>query len=219
MPINPVTFPTEEKAEFFLAGPAGKLEVRSTWPSKAPKGVAIICHPHPLYGGTMDNKVVTTLVKAMEELGLATVRFNFRGIGHSEGRYGNIIGEIEDLKAVKVWVNSVLVGTPIWLAGFSFGSYIAAAMADVSSDVSWLITVAPAVNHGDFTHLTHIQCPWLILQGDADEVVPYADVAAFATDPPVPVTFITIADASHFFHGKLLQLRELIVRAVNERKF
>lgn len=215
MDIN--EFPKEPKSQFFLPGPVGKLEVLTTWPYAVARGVAIICHPHPLYSGTMNNKVVTTIAKAMEELGLATVRFNFRGVGKSEGSYGEMRGEIEDLKAVKQWVNRMSPDLPVWLAGFSFGSYIAAMVANMSTDVVSLITVAPAVTHANFNQLVSIKCPWLILQGGKDEVVSYDAVREFVGRSPVPVTFITIPDATHFFHGQLLELRTAILEGVKNQ--
>ena len=114
-------FPYDDKT-FLLPGPAGKLEVMTTWARKSHGYVAIICHPHPLQEGTMHNKVVTTLAKTFAQLGVATVRFNYRGVGESEGSYGNMQGEIEDLLAVKAWLRKCLDETLFILAGFSFGS-------------------------------------------------------------------------------------------------
>ena len=112
-------FPRESET-FLLSGAIGQLEVMTTWTGDSAVGVAIICHPHPLKEGTMHNKVVTILAKAFEKLGFATVRFNYRGVGKSEGSYGDIQGEIEDLLSVKSWVNQVLPEVNCYLAGFSF---------------------------------------------------------------------------------------------------
>lgn len=196
--------------QLLLPGPVGLLETLTTRAEESLAGVAIICHPHPLQEGTMRNKVVTILAKTLAGLGFATVRFNYRGVGLSAGSYGNKIGEIEDLLAVKSWVQSELPDYPLLLAGFSFGAYISASVANQCDDVVRLISVAPAVNHADFAELTNITCPWLVIQGQNDEIVPYEQVAAFADNPPSPLTLISVPETGHFFHGKLLDLREII---------
>ena len=206
----PKQFPSAE-SEFYLPGPAGRLQVKTTWPAAGKlRGVALICHPHPLYQGTMNNKVVTILARSFDKLGLATLRFNYRGVGNSEGKYGEMIGEIEDLLSIYQWVQKVLPKLPVWLVGFSFGGFITASVANQQT-VAQLITVAPAVTHADFNELTNIHCPWLIIQGEADEVVESQAVKDFAAKPPVPVVLKRMPDTSHFFHGKLLELRDLIV--------
>ncbi len=210
-----ISFPSETRT-FLLSGAVGNLEVMTTWPAREPHGVALICHPHPLKQGTMHNKVVTILAKAFDKLGLATVRFNYRGVGASEGSYGNMSGEIEDLLAVKAWVNTVLPGKPCYLAGFSFGGFIAASVAHQADDVNHLVTVAPAVNHADFSVLTKVNCPWLIVQGDQDDIVPYADVFNFTQHPPSPLKLITIADTGHFFHGQLMRLQAIVLEALQD---
>ncbi len=194
----------------FIPGPSGKLEVILSRSETHKPIIAVVCHPHPLHEGTMHNKVVTTLSRAFEQLGAATVRFNYRGVGQSDGDYGDMLGESEDLQAVIAWVQQQFPDYVLWLAGFSFGAFIAANVANQRDDVTQLVTVAPAVNHADFDVLTAVKCPWLIIQGDQDEVVPFEQVKAFAENPPVPVMFIAMPDVTHFFHGKLIELRETI---------
>lgn len=199
-----------KNSQFLIPGPAGSLEIMTTWPQQAePRGVGIVCHPDPRQGGTMNNKVVTTLARVFDELNLATVRFNFRGIGKSSGEYGHTQGELADLNAVIAWAAQQLPGLPPWLAGFSFGSYISALAAQATKP-RVLISIAPPVNHYDFNQLTQINCPWLVIQGDQDEVVPYAEVQAWAQQPPAPLKLITMAGATHFFHGRLIELRQYI---------
>jgi alpha/beta superfamily hydrolase len=206
-------FPLHTQA-FFLAGPAGRLAVMTTYPAQNEKKiVGIICHPNPLFAGTMNNKVVTTIAQAFDRLGLKTVRFNFRGVGESEGSYGETIGETEDLLAVVEWVKQVLPDHEICLAGFSFGSYIAAKVAN-QMPIKQLVTVAPAVNMHAFAELTHITCPWLMVLAEADEIVPYAASKAFADHPVVPTTVIVMHEASHFFHRRLIDLREALINAL-----
>lgn len=197
-------------AKLSLQGPAGALEAMTTWPDQEPQMVAIICHPHPLYQGTMNNKVVTILAKTLIQMGAATVRFNYRGVGASEGSYGEMEGEVADLEAVKTWVNTELPGVKICLAGFSFGAYIAARVANSSDDVVQLISVAPAVQHADFTALTQMDCPWLVIQGEKDEIVPFERIVQFVNSSPRQPKLVTLPDATHFFHGHLLELADAI---------
>lgn len=201
----------KEKKTFLLPGPSGALEVATTWPQKVQQEVVgIVCHPHPLYHGTMHNKVVTTVARAFDQMGVPTVRFNYRGVGKSEGTYGDMVGEQADLRAILAWVHATLPGWKIWLAGFSFGAFISAVVANEAAP-SRLISIAPAVHHADFNQLTHIHCPWLVVQGDADEVVPFQAVQAFADQPPSPLTFQVFPGVGHFFHGHLIELREALV--------
>lgn len=208
------TFP-EQSSHFILPRPDGEggLELMTSFSSlpETQKKVAIICHPHPLYGGTMTNKVVVTMARAFETLGVSTVRFNFRGVGKSTGEYGHVTGEMEDLQIVLDWVKKVLPDYSLWLAGFSFGACVSAGIANQTTPER-LLSVAPAVNHCDFQRFTNIKCPWLVIQGDQDEVVPFEQVEAFAKHPPSPLKLMVMKDTSHFFHGKLVELREIIIK-------
>ena len=201
----------EKPQTFLLPGPAGQLEVMTARPTANAKPVvAVICHPDPRQEGTMHNKVVTTMAKAFDALGLATVRFNFRGIGNSDGEYGNVAGEQDDLRAVIEWVRQALPDHTLWLAGFSFGSYIAASVANEREDVLQLVTIAPPVHKYPYDQLQQMRCPWLIVQGDQDDVVPPAAVFRWAEHPPAPVMMHVMTDVGHFFHGRLIDLRELL---------
>lgn len=190
-----------------LAGPAGALEALTVCPATASVAVtAVILHPHPLHGGTMQNKVVHTLARAFNELGIASVRFNFRGVGASAGSFAHGAGETEDALAVIEWVRAQRPGAAVWLAGFSFGAYVALRTAQ-RANVAGLITVAPAVNLYDFSTLSIPSCPWLLIQGEADEVVPVEAVRAWLSGiAPRPQTLF-LPGASHFFHGRLNDLK------------
>jgi uncharacterized protein len=206
---NPAIFPQQTQT-FLMPGPAGQLEVMTTFPeSDALNGVGIICHPDPRFGGTMHNKVVTTVARGFANLRLATVRFNYRGIGASTGEYGETVGELADLHAIITWVRQVLPSQSLWLAGFSFGSYISARAAQTVKPAR-LISIAPPVNHYDYQQFTNISCPWLVIQGDQDEVVPCAAVQEWAKHPPSPLELVVMPGASHFFHGRLMELRDII---------
>jgi len=203
-----------------IPGPVGNIEARlaepaAHAPSSSPPTLAIVCHPHPLYGGTMDNKVVTTLNRAFQTLGMHTLRFNYRGVGASDGEFGDAIGETEDLFAVLTWASGRYPNLRIGLAGFSFGSYVAAnAAGQMNTPPLFLLTIAPAVNHYDFTALKAIPCPWLVIQGDEDEIVPVKAVQLWASENTHSLELIIFENCSHFFHGKLTALRETIENKV-----
>lgn len=208
-------FFSHETENFLLPGPVGDIEVLTTYPDQPPKAVIIIAHPHPLHGGTMHNKVVTQLYKTFNTLDFATLRFNFRGVEQSGGHFDQGIGETQDVLFLISWLKQVLPNLPIWLAGFSFGGYVCARAAN-ETQIAQLITVAPAVNHGDFTILTSISCPWLIVHGDEDALIPIDQIQAFVSHPPVPIKLRIVAGASHFFHGRLLQLRDVVLEEFRE---
>lgn len=197
-----------------IDGPAGKLEIAVSEPiGEARNAWGIVCHPHPLYGGTMHNKVVTTLAKTFQNMGVVTVRFNFRGVMRSEGGFDHGNGELDDLLAVIDWVQQERGKGEIWLAGFSFGAYIAAKAAS-QIEISKLVTVAPPVQHFPMKDLPPITCPWVLVQGERDDVVPPQEVLAWAeARNPQPV-IIRFPEAGHFFHGQLGELRAEIEAAL-----
>ena len=197
-----------------IAGPAGTLEARidDPLPAGAPRRVVgVVCHPHPLHGGTLQNKVVHTAARALQEAGAATVRFNFRGVGASAGRYDNGVGELADALAVVDWTRAHFGCDALWLAGFSFGAATALQAAAQGARPLKLVTIAPPVGRIITEPVARPDCPWLIVQGDQDELIDLsavrAWVAGFAPEPQLHV----IEGAEHFFHGKLTQLREAIL--------
>lgn len=201
--------------KLMIPGPAGNLEAEIEVPSISSdkKLLAIICHPHPLHQGTMNNKVVTTLARVFERFGAITIRFNFRGVGNSEGQHGYSVGELDDLRAVIAWANRQYPDHLLLLAGFSFGAYIATKVATEVHPLA-LITVAPAVHHAPYEELPVITFPWIVVQGEADEVVPVEQVNAWlATLKPQPI-IIRFPDVSHFFHGQLLTLRDTLIETL-----
>jgi alpha/beta superfamily hydrolase len=207
-----------EKEEFLIDGPAGKLQAMLEIPvgvEQPPRRVAIICHPHPQHQGTMLNKVVHMLARSMNELGIPALRFNFRSVGLSDGSYGEGAGEVEDLLAVTDCVYQRWPDADIWLAGFSFGAIVAAQSAN-RVGASRLISIAPAVNYLAGLLDNKPAMPWWIIQGDADEVVPVTEVRDWvAANQPGPELTV-LPGVDHFFHGQLVQLRELLVsRLVN----
>jgi alpha/beta superfamily hydrolase len=204
-----------------LRGDAGAIEVASSVPH-GPKSVAVIAHPHPLFGGTMDNKVVTTVARSFHEAGAATFRFNFRGVGASEGRHDEGRGETDDMVKVIEHALQAAGGLPLFLAGFSFGGAVATRASD-RVDFKRLILVAPG-----FRRLTagglgeapdpkdpnlgapgrHTHANTVVIHGDLDETVPLSDSIAWGTVREVPV--VVVPGGEHFFHRKLHILREVV---------
>jgi len=207
--VAPAGFPCGKT--FLLPGPSGALEVMTACPeaSKVVRGTVVICHPHPVQGGTMHNKVVHMLARSFGDLGLRSVRFNFRGVGASGGSFDNGNGETEDALAVLAWVRAQRPQDAIWLAGFSFGGYVAARAAH-RFDVARLVTVAPAVHLYDFASMTMPAAPWLVIQGDADEVVSARAVQEWVAQRQPTPQLVMLAGVDHFFHGRLPDLRDVI---------
>lgn len=195
----------------FLPGLAGSLEVRS-YLVKAPTslGVAVICHPHPLHGGTMDNKVVTALVRAYRELGIDCLTFNFRGVGQSDGVYDEGRGELEDLLSIGAWLKAQGIDRPLYLAGFSFGSAIAA-QASYSLTLEHLTLVAPPLERYQFDRENRFDCPCIIIQGGCDERVNSLQVASWQSRLRSPSELIRFPEACHFFHGQLGPFKQQLV--------
>ena len=195
-----------------IAGPAGALEARIEDPSPGtvPSACGVVCHPHPLYGGTMQNKVVHTVARAMQERGAPTVRFNFRGVGGSAGQYDAGRGELEDALAVCAWARANWGCEALWLAGFSFGAAVALEAAAVAKPAA-LVTVAPPVGRIIVAAVARPPCPWLIVQGDRDELVDVATVRRWAGEFEMPPRLVELPGAEHFFHGRLGELRAVVL--------
>lgn len=196
-----------------LDGPEGHLEAILEGETKNPSSLAIVCHPHPLFGGNMDNKVVTTLSRAAREAGAAVLRFNFRGVGASQGAYSDGVGETEDLIVVHHWLTQAFPGRRLWLAGFSFGAYVAARGAEVlavnNTPAAALMLVAPPVHHYDFQSIETVGCPLTVVQGEDDEVVPAEQVFRWVKTTPLAPDLMRFPDSGHFYHGHLVELRQV----------
>jgi alpha/beta superfamily hydrolase len=188
-----------------IDGPAGRLEVAVTAPAQGARGAALIAHPHPLYGGTMENKVVQTLARAFVALGYAAWRLNFRGVGQSEGVYDDGRGELDDFRALAAYVRSQHGAVPLALGGFSFGGYVVSKVAR-ELDPERIVLVAPAV--GRFP-VSDVPDHTLVIHGEADDVVRLEDVLDWARPQKLPV--VVVPSAGHFFHGDLVRLQQIVV--------
>lgn len=198
----------------FINGPSGPLECLITQGTDPKKNVtAVLCHPHPQFSGTMHNKVITTLMQTCRDLGMDTVRFNFRGVGKSAGTYGEGAGELQDCLAVVDWVKQQQPQHQILLAGFSFGGCIAMQCAAQIAPIG-LISIAPAVTKMNCALTPFIACPWIMVQGDQDEVVSPDAVYQFVEQRTEKINLIRLPEATHFFHGQLTKLKEELTEAI-----
>ena len=194
-----------------LAGPVGALEAIAETPAGFDgRRCAVVCHPHPRYGGTMDNKVVTVTARALQEAGIATVRFNFRGVGTSAGAFDDGRGETDDALAVADWASERWPGAILTVAGFSFGAFVAFKLAGRRA-VERLITIAPPVRRFNFAELPIPAVRWVVIQGDKDELVDIDSVLAWVHTAAPPPGVVVVEGAGHFFHGKLNELRTAVL--------
>jgi uncharacterized protein len=196
-----------------VAGPAGLIECAIDLPAGAPLGTAVVCHPHPQHGGTMDNKVVQTLARAFVQLGWRSVRFNFRGIGASQGAWDDGVGEIDDALAVIKATRDD--GAALMLAGFSFGGFVAAAAASTLPEAERaqrLVLVGPSTQK---QQVPAVPADTLVIHGETDDVVPLAATLAWARPQALPV--VVFPGVGHFFHGQLGLLKSVVLRELQPR--
>jgi len=197
-------------SKLFVDGPTGRLEaVLEVATREVPVGSVVVCHPHPQHGGTMHNKVAHTLARAFVRLGFAALRFNFRGTGQSDGEFDNGNGELDDALAAIEWMRNRNPEQPVWVAGFSFGAAVAIKAATAIA-VDGLVSVAPAINRINKAP----DCPWLIVQGDQDELVDIEETIAWVNGLEPGPELLIIPGGEHFFHGRLIDLRESVLEFV-----
>jgi len=200
--------PTREA--LYLDGPAGRLEAVLELPAGTePAGAAVVLHPHPQHGGTMHNKVAHTLARAFLKSEFAALRFNFRGTENSEGSYDDGAGERDDAIAAVDWLRGRYPELDLWLAGFSFGAAMAVKAAAVEN-VDGLVSIAPAISRFADGLDTVPACPWLVVQGDLDELVDVDETIAWVNGLEPGPEIVVMDGAEHFFHGRLAELREIV---------
>ncbi len=202
------------KEAFIIDGPVGDLEALLESPGDAvPAGCAVVCHPHPAHGGALTNKVAHTLARSFVGAGFAALRFNFRGVGRSAGAFDAGVGEVDDVLAAVAWMRATVPALPLWLAGFSFGAAMAIRAA-VTTKPDGLISVAPAVSRFAVDFDEQPACPWLILQGDRDELVDVDETIAWVNELDPGPELEIFPGVEHFFHGNLVRLREAVEQFV-----
>ncbi len=216
MSIPLITAPQAADTSLFIEGPAGRIEALLDPPEADPRPLlAIICHPLPTEGGSMHNKVVTMTTRALRESGATTLRFNFRGVGQSGGTFDDGGGELDDLRAVAAWAKTHHPDKVLWLAGFSFGAWISLRAAD-ELGAQLLLSIAPPVGRAWlFDDITLPACPWLVIQGEDDDIVDAHAVRAWIESLPMPPQLVLMPGAGHFFHRKLIDLRGAVKNGVS----
>ena len=193
----------------FIEGPAGRLESLYQRGQGGDMPAVVVCHPHPLFGGTMRNKVVYWIARVFEELGCPVVRFNFRGVEQSEGVWDEGQGEAEDAAAVFDWMEEQHPDAPLWLAGFSFGNYAGLQAARHDERIVSLFAIAPAVNIWPFDFMEGETRPLTVVQGTEDEIVPFHAVEEWVKHLP-HASFHAINGAGHFFPDHMHQLQDAL---------
>lgn len=216
-------FPFDKEQALFISGPVGQLQAAIHQGDEVGHFAAndllvVLCHPHPVHGGTMDNKVVTTLMRTYRDLGIHVLRFNFRGVGKSEGSFDNGIGELDDLLAIIAWAKQALPQVRLLLAGFSFGSAIAAQASYRVGVLQHLTLVAPPVERYAYDRDSQFPCALAVVQGDKDERVIAEGVYQWVSGLHSSAELLRYPEAGHFFHGYLTQLKtdlsQLLLRQI-----
>jgi len=194
-----------------LHGGAGEIEALLNMPVQSTDvtRAALICHPHPLYGGALDNKVTYTLARSLNRLGMPALRFNFRGVGTTAGEHDEGRGETADVIELLAWLKATWPQAELWLAGFSFGGMVAMRAA-TQADIAQLITVAPATRYLP-DDSTAPSCPWLLLHGEADDVVDLDETRTWLRNHNAKPVIETFPETGHFFHGQLTTMRDRIL--------
>ena len=197
-----------------IDGPAGRIEaLLDIAADEPPTATVVVCHPHPQHGGPMHNKVAHTLARAFAGIPFAALRFNFRGTEGSEGDYDDGIGELDDALAAIEWIQGRYPGLPLWIAGFSFGAAIAVRAA-VAVPVAGLVSVAPAIYRFAAGLEGQPDCPWLVVQGDEDELVAVDETIEWVNGLEPGPELLVMPGVEHFFHGNLVALREAVAEFV-----
>lgn len=200
-----------------LAGEAGDIETLIEYPSEVPRAIAVGCHPHPLFGGALTNKVIHTVSRAFLAAGAIAIRFNFRGVGASTGTHDQGDGETRDLLRLVTYARARWPQLPLWLGGFSFGAWVSL-RAQGEVEPALLVSVAPPVGRWDFSTVQPPRCPWLVIQGDRDELVDIEIVTRWVGETAdrmnVPPQLLRLPGADHFFHGRLHEVKDAVASFV-----
>ncbi len=206
--------PPGQSKELLIPGPAGQIEAIVSAPREplAPPAFALICHPHPLFGGALSNKVTYTLASCAQKAGLYALRFNFRGVGRSEGEHDNGRGETNDVDFLADWMHQQLPGARVVLAGFSFGAWVSVRAAATIRPVAQ-VSIAPPFGKyfDDAPPPPRPECPWLVVHGIDDEVVDYRQTHAILDRYVPPPELVTLDGVGHFFHGRLNELSGIVL--------
>jgi uncharacterized protein len=199
-----------------ISGPAGPLEALLDLPADAPRVAAVFAHPHPLHGGTMHTKAVYQSAKALARIGVAVLRFNFRGVGLSAGNHDAGPGEIDDFRAALDFMADRYPGLPLWAAGFSFGSWVALTVGAEDPRVQLMLGIGPAIDRYDFSALKQSDKPKVLIHGEFDELIPVREVKKFYAQLREPKDLVIIDAADHLFNGKTMELGQAVEDLLGE---
>ena len=200
-----------------IEGPAGRLEALLEEPEdQTPLAAAVLCHPHPLYGGTMHNKVVYRMAHGLRKAGLVVLRFNFRGVGRSDGEHANLVGEIEDARAALAWVRGHYLDLPFALAGFSFGARVTVNLGCAMEDARFLMVAGLPTRLGDGAVLETCGVPKIFVQSTQDQFGPREEMEALYARVAEPKRLIWVESEDHFFKGALEELEGRVYEAAGE---
>ena len=214
MPYNSADLPAPgQNRQLFVDGPAGRLETLLAAPrQETASGICVVCHPHPQFGGAMSNKVVYALASSALQAGLLTARFNFRGVGQSEGQYDQARGETDDALAVTAWLRQLLPQAPLVLAGFSFGAHVSLKAAGPARPAALVSISIPFGKYVEDAALPpHPGCPWLAVHSTDDDVVNYEETRAVLQAYAPPPQQVRFEGAGHFYHGHLTELQQAVL--------
>ncbi len=197
-----------------IPGPAGVLEALLEEPEDgAPHTAALVCHPHPLFGGTMHNKVVYRIARGLRQAGVVVLRFNFRGVGRSQGEHGHLLGETEDARTVLAWLRARYPALPFGLAGFSFGARVITGLGCEGGQAQWLLAAGLATVMGPSEHLERCGMPKFFIQSTRDQFAPRAEFERAYAGWAEPKQLVWIEAEDHFFAGALDRFEEAVVAA------
>lgn len=199
-----------------IAGPAGRLEGVWTLPARARSAAALVCHPHPQHGGSMHTKAVHATSRALVDAGLPVLRFNFRGVGRSTGRYSGGPGEREDARAALAWLQARDPGRPVLLGGFSFGAWVALAIGEQAAGIAALLAIGPPLGLYDFSFVGPVGPPILCVAGEQDAFCPPAALQRFAAVAPARVQFEILSGGEHLLTTRLPALESVVRRFAGE---
>ena len=212
------TYMTGLAGNTFFAGPAGRIEAILREPHSPVRRAAIVCHPHPLFGGTMHNKVVFRIARAFQDAGFAVLRFNFRGTGRSEGIHDNGQGEQQDLGAAIDFIQNKYEGAELWIAGFSFGSAVMLRATCGNGRIRALIAAGVPVSKSDLSQIVHCDRPKLFVQGALDQFGSPEDLRRFVDQLDEPKTVHIVESADHFFTGHLEEFARVVSEFISQTK-
>jgi uncharacterized protein len=193
-----------------IPGPVGPLEALLDLPAGEPRAAAVVAHPHPQFGGTMHTKAVYQSAKALARIGVAVLRFNFRGVGRSAGNFDAGPGEMDDFRAGLTFVEDRYPALPVWAAGMSFGSWIALSVGAEAPRVTLLLGIATPVDRYDFAAVKQSDKPKFFIHGEEDELISVKDVRRFYSELKEPRELVVIPDANHLFEGKTQEVGEAV---------